>query len=134
MISKRERFSGKKLLQFALTAMAGVALVGAMTLTDAAPRDNTMVVFTANWCANCREIVPIAREISDQNGLNIVVLDVDSPSAPKDAKGMGLSVPTRTLPQIYFFRGGQSRIIFDGGTYTYGQQDAVRSQIMRGIQ
>ncbi len=134
MPSLKQRFSGRRLFRAAMATVAGAVLVGTLTLTDAAARDNTVVVFTANWCANCREIVPIAREISGQNGLSIVVVDVDTPSAPKEAKSMGLEVPTRTLPQVYLFRGGQARLIFDGSSYIYGQQDAVRSSLMRGIQ
>src|SRR5690606_165889 len=84
-----------------------------------------VVVFTANWCASCREVVPVVREVVQQNGLPAVVIDVDSQYAPREASRYGLSVPTEAPPQVFLVR--ESRIIrlYNGEQYRFGGREQV---------
>ncbi|HEY9744979.1 MAG TPA: hypothetical protein V6C99_02040, partial [Oculatellaceae cyanobacterium] len=54
----------------------------------------SIVIFRANWSASCREVEPLAKEVAAQHGLNVIEIDVDSQFAPKQAKGLGISIPS----------------------------------------
>ncbi|MBX2861483.1 MAG: thioredoxin family protein [Vampirovibrio sp.] len=114
--------------------MLGVVISGANHLGVAVAQETkTVVVFTANWCASCREIVPIVRDVSAQNGLSYMVVDVDDQNAPKKVAPYGISIPTGDLPQVYRVQKKNVKLIFDGRSYSYGQNDQVRAQLLQNL-
>ncbi len=98
-----------------------------------ANKNMSLVVFTANWCANCRDVVPMAQNVATTQGVSVTVIDVDASNAPKQAEKLGLSIPTRDLPQIYLKTGGTSRLVFDGSRYIYGQTEQVRMTLLKSL-
>ncbi|MBK8189526.1 MAG: thioredoxin family protein [Vampirovibrionales bacterium] len=110
-----------------------IAFTGLMT-AEAQEARGSLVAFTANWCAACRDVTPLVSEIGQQNGMNVTIIDVDDPAAPKRAKSFGLTIPGRDLPQVYVVQGGVSRLALDGASVGYGQTDAVRARLLKGIQ
>ncbi len=125
----------QKKLSIALLVLTVVALTVSKGLLSAwAVNKPTMVVFTANWCASCREVVPIARDIASQNNLSITEIDVDSATAPKQAEGLGLSMPHDEPPQVFLVNKGRSSLIYNGKSYKFGYQDAARSMILQNLQ
>lgn len=117
-----------RISSFILLALAVSGLVFPKSLAQTKP--NEVVVLTANWCANCRRVVPIVKEAATQRGVAAVVIDVDSPAAPRQAKPYGINISGETLPVVYVIRQGQPTRVLDGKAYTYGQDDAVRGQIL----
>jgi thiol-disulfide isomerase/thioredoxin len=120
------------LMRKTLLVLAGLMLMANVAL--AAPKENAVVVFTANWCASCREIVPVAREVASQNGLSLQTVDVDNQSAPQQAENYGLGIPKSDLPQIYQVGPKGVRLLFDGRGYRYGSTNTVRASMLQNIQ
>ena len=124
----------KKLLISGLVlAVAGV-MVGKGFMSSMAASRGDMVVFTANWCASCREVVPLAQEIASQNGLSVTQIDVDGQNAPKQAQSKGLSIPGDGPPQIFLVKGGHSTLIYNGKNYKFGYQEQARATILQKLQ
>ena len=94
----------------------------------------SLVMFTANWCANCRDVAPVLRRVALENAMALQTIDVDSAEAPAEAKRLGLSIPSKNLPQVYLFMGGTEQLIVDGARYTYGQSDMIRGRVLRALQ
>lgn len=115
-----------------------LALIGGLWAADLTAHGQdpkpALAAFTANWCASCRDIIPLAADIAQQNGVTITIIDVDDPQAPKRAKALGLAIPTRDLPQVFVMRGGQGQLILDGAAVRYGQSEAARARLLRGLQ
>ncbi len=108
-------------------------LVGSLVTGWTASRAN-LVIFKANWCASCRDVVPIAREIAAQNNLGVVEIDVDFQDAPKQARNYGLSIPNEEPPQIFYVDRGRTTRVYNGSSYRYGSGQAVRSTLLQNLQ
>lgn len=125
----------QKKLGIALLILTVVSLTVSKGFLSAwAASKATMVVFTANWCASCREVVPMIRDIASQNNLSITEIDVDSATAPKQAEGLGLSLPHDEPPQVFLVNKGRSALIYNGKAYKFGYQDAARTTILQNLQ
>lgn len=105
---------------------------GAMT-TWAAARGN-VVVFSANWCASCREVLPVVRDVAAQNGLSVTEIDVDSQAAPKQAQNLGLSIPNDEPPQVFYVNRGRSTLLYSGKNFKFGYADTVRASLLQNLQ
>lgn len=124
----------KKIL-VTLAVLAVVSLsVGKGVLSAWAAARGNMVVFTANWCASCREVVPLVRDIAGQNSLSVTEIDVDSATAPKQAQSFGLGMPHDEPPQVFFVDKGRSTLIYNGKGYKFGYQDATKATILQNLQ
>ncbi len=130
---KTERIKKRLINYLGLGAVFLMFLVMFGLTAFSASKDVSYVVFTANWCANCREIIPIAQSVSASQGVPITLIDVDASNAPKQAKQFKLTIPTRDLPQIYLKTQSGAQLIFDGSHYSYGQTDEVRTLLMNQI-
>jgi thiol-disulfide isomerase/thioredoxin len=115
-----------------LTALCAV-VVGSLVAGMAANR-GTIVVFDANWCASCREIVPISREIAQQNNLGFAEIDVDYQNAPKQAQSYGLSIPNDEPPQVFYVDRGRATLLYNGRGARYGSGEAARATILQNLQ
>lgn len=122
-------FFRRAFLTGALLSITALSLVSGWT----ADRGN-IVVFDANWCATCREVVPIVREIAGQNRLGVILIDVDSQSAPKQARNLGISVPSDEPPQVFYSSSGRVRLLYNGRGAKYGSSNTIRSQILQNLQ
>lgn len=62
-----------------------------------------LVDFWAEWCAPCRAIAPIVKEIADDNGekLKVVKMNIDESPATPGTYGI------RSIPTILVFKDGQ---------------------------
>ena len=62
-----------------------------------------VIDFWAEWCAPCRQISPIIKELADQYGdqVKIVKMDIDSSPATPGKYGV------RAIPTILAFKDGQ---------------------------
>ncbi len=121
---------GMGVLAVSLMALLWVGLYG---LSEAASR-TSIVVFSAKWCASCREVTPIVREIGQQNGIQVQEIDVDAQNAPAQARTYGLSIPSGNLPQVYLVQGGTSSVLFDGSNYRMGRGQIVRTTVLQNLQ
>jgi len=114
-------------------SVVGISTAKGLLTALAASRGN-MVVFTANWCASCREVVPIVRDVAAQNSISVTEIDVDSATAPKQAQGIGLAMPHDEPPQVFFVDKGRSTLIYNGKNYKFGYQDAAKATILQNLQ
>lgn len=94
----------------------------------------TVVVFDANWCASCREIMPIARDVASQNSLGFAEIDIDFQDAPKQARSHGLSIPNDEPPQVFYVNRGRSVLLYSGRNYKFGSGDSARATILQNLQ
>lgn len=116
------------------TAVLVATVIGlAAPQAEARKGGPSMVVFNASWCASCRNVVPIAQNVAQQNSLGVAVIDVDAQDAPAQAADYGLSIPKSQPPQVYFVNGGKVTLLYDGSQYRYGQDDAVRADILNRL-
>src|SRR5687767_9564172 len=78
-----QRIHRSTLLIPVLFLLAAASLLPQLGWSSSKP---TMVMFSANWCASCRKVLPVAKEIADQNNMTLMQIDVDSQDAPKQAR------------------------------------------------
>lgn len=124
----------KRLTAVVLGLLALITLIGALSAIFAADRSPTLVVFTANWCASCRDVVPVVQQVGSQSRMNVVVIDVDRQDAPKTAQSYSLNIPTTEPPQVFYVNGGQVRQVYNGKDFRFGYEDMVRSTIEQNLQ
>jgi thioredoxin 1 len=62
-----------------------------------------LVDFWAEWCAPCRAIAPIVKELADQYGdkLKVVKINIDESTQTPGTYGI------RSIPTVLAFQGGQ---------------------------
>lgn len=121
-------------LKQSLVLAALMALVAGSLLTGWAANRGNMVIFSASWCASCREVVPIAREIAAQNNLGVEVIDIDAQDAPRRARSFNLQVPADEPPQVFYTDRGRATLLFNGRNYRYGNGAMVRATILQNLQ
>jgi thiol-disulfide isomerase/thioredoxin len=85
-----------------------------------------LVVFTASWCASCRTLVPSLKDVATSLALPIEIVDVDSATAEATAKGIGVAMPSKELPQGFYVQANGSTLVFDGTGYT--QNDTTKAK------
>lgn len=125
---------GKKNRHRILLGAVTLGLVGvSLAMMVQAAARSTVVVFEANWCASCREVIPVVREIAAQNNLGMQEIDVDAQNAPAQARNYGLNIPTGDLPQVYLVTNGSSSVLFDGRNYRFGKTDAIRATVLQNL-
>lgn len=120
-----------------LAIVLGFALSVAVVLTKPAPafaqQGNQLIVLTANWCANCRSMIPIVQDTARQNRMSVTLIDVDQQSAPKQAKEFGIPILSRDLPQVFLVSPSGTRLVLEGKNYTYGDDELVRSDLLQAL-
>jgi len=95
---------------------------------------NSLVMFTASWCAACRPVGPIVQDVAGQNNLSYQSIDVDFQNAPAMAADYGLTIPNADLPQVYLVKGGRVSLLFDGRGFRLGKEEIVRTTILNNLQ
>ena len=121
----------------AFVAVALLLVLGVEATSLAArPAAETMVVFTADWCASCSTLVPSVQGVARSLGLPVQLINVDAVEAPQQAKDVGLSIPTKELPQVYYVKPGASTLLLlDGSQYSETQatqaKNAVQSKLIQ---
>ena len=109
------------------------ALVAMSFLSKANVAAKDMVIFTSQWCANCRQINPVATQLATERGITVHVIDVEDPGAPKQAQRFGLAIPSAELPQVYEVEKGQVVLIYDGNNYEYGMAEEIKADMSKNI-
>jgi thiol-disulfide isomerase/thioredoxin len=110
--------------------MVLLAGVNGLALPVTAATGDQLIMFTASWCATCRDLMPVVERIVSEHALPLVLVDVDEPKAPKTSKQLGLAIPTKELPQLYILHANKtSSLLFDGETYVLGQRRAAQIEI-----
>lgn len=94
----------------------------------------SLVFFTANWCASCREAEPIVKEVASQNNLTLMTIDVDGADAPKQAHNAGLSIPTESPPQVFYLSHGRTSLVYNGSKAPHASAEDVRSALLSNLQ
>ncbi len=117
-----------------ITLLAITALIGLVVPALAASGKDQFVVFNANWCASCREVLPIVREVAMQNGILVREIDVDDQRAPSQARQLGLDIPSNDPPQVYLIHNGGISLVLDGRNFQYGKPELIRSRLLQNLQ
>lgn len=66
--------------------------------------DKPVVIdFWAEWCAPCRQIAPIIKELAAEHGENVKIVKMDIDSSPGTPGTYGV----RAIPTILAFKGGE---------------------------
>lgn len=113
-----------------LALLGGViALSGGLNGFVMAQDSKKLVVFTASWCAGCRDVLPTINKVAAAKTVPVVTIDVESGQAPNQADSHGLAVPHRELPQVYLLHGNKAELVVDGNTYQMGQRSKVEAKL-----
>jgi thioredoxin 1 len=62
-----------------------------------------IIDFWAEWCAPCRAIAPIVKELADRYGDQVKIVKMDIDSNPQTPGNYGV----RAIPTVLAFQGGQ---------------------------
>ena len=62
-----------------------------------------IIDFWAEWCAPCRAIAPIIKELADQYGDQVKIVKMDIDAHPNTPGKYGV----RAIPTVLAFKGGQ---------------------------
>ena len=62
-----------------------------------------LVDFWAEWCAPCRAIAPIVKELADDNGDKLKVVKMNIDDSPQTPGTYGI----RSIPTVLVFKDGQ---------------------------
>ena len=62
-----------------------------------------LVDFWAEWCAPCRAIAPIVKELADDYGDRVKVVKMNIDESPQTPGTYGI----RSIPTVLVFKGGQ---------------------------
>jgi thioredoxin 1 len=62
-----------------------------------------LVDFWAEWCAPCRAIAPIVKELAEQHGEKLKVVKINIDESPETPGSYGI----RSIPTILAFKDGQ---------------------------
>ena len=62
-----------------------------------------IIDFWAEWCAPCRQIAPIIKELAEQYGDRVKIVKMDIDAHPQTPGKYGV----RAIPTILAFKGGQ---------------------------
>ena len=95
----------------------------------AGSQEPQLVVFTASWCAACRDIMPVVERLASERGLALFLIDVDVAAAPRQASSRGLAIPLKELPQVYLLQANKSALLFDGEGYLLGHRRAAQKTL-----
>jgi thioredoxin 1 len=63
----------------------------------------TIIDFWAEWCAPCRQISPIIKELAEQHGEKVKIVKMDIDSNPSTPGQFGI----RAIPTILAFKNGE---------------------------
>ncbi len=85
--------------------MAEITDVTDATFEDEVLKSETPVLvdFWAEWCAPCRAIAPIVKELADQYGEKIKVVKINIDDSPQTPGSYGI----RSIPTVLAFKDGQ---------------------------
>jgi thioredoxin 1 len=88
-----------------LQSMADVIeITDAQFETEVLNSDKPAIIdFWAEWCAPCRAIAPIVKELADQYGDQVKIVKMDIDSNPQTPGNYGV----RAIPTVLAFQGGQ---------------------------
>jgi thiol-disulfide isomerase/thioredoxin len=117
-----------RLALVALLLLSGIGL-GRKAFAGPTVTEPYLVVFTASWCASCRDVMPVLERLASVNNLPLVLIDVDEPTAPKQASQRGLAIPVKELPQVFVMQANRSSVLFDGEGYVLGHRTTAQQRI-----
>ncbi|NQZ99268.1 MAG: thioredoxin [Myxococcales bacterium] len=63
----------------------------------------TIIDFWAEWCAPCRQIAPIVKELAGEYGDRVKIVKMDIDANPQTPGKFGV----RSIPTVLAFQGGQ---------------------------
>jgi thiol-disulfide isomerase/thioredoxin len=92
-----------------------------------------MLIFTAQWSAKSRDILPLVQSLGQQAGVSVQIIDVDAPEAPSVAKSIGMSIPSSEPPQVYLLRNGQVQLLLDSKNYNYSNKETIKASILNHL-
>jgi thiol-disulfide isomerase/thioredoxin len=92
-----------------------------------------VVVFTASWCAKCRDLAPIIQAATSEVGVPLQWVDVDNPNAPNQAQAFGVSIPGGDPPHVLWVKGGRAQSLIDSRAYNYQNAGALRQQMVNTL-
>jgi thioredoxin 1 len=62
-----------------------------------------LVDFWAEWCAPCRQLAPVIKQIAEEYGPRLRVAKVDTDANPRTASRLGI----QALPTLLVIKGGE---------------------------
>lgn len=106
-----------------------LVLLAALAPTLAHASEAQLVMFTASWCASCRDLMPVVERLASAQGLPLLLIDVDEANAPKQASAKGIAIPSKELPQVYLLQANRASLVFDGEGYVLGHRTTAQQSL-----
>lgn len=123
-----------RVLQGSCSVLAVLAMLApsvSVLQQPAHAQSTTFVMLTANWCAPCRPVLQSVQAVAKAQGASVVQVDVDSPTAPEQAKKYGVSILRgHNVPLVYRVRPGDIDLVVDGAADACADSETLQAQLL----
>jgi thiol-disulfide isomerase/thioredoxin len=94
-----------------------------------ADKTPTLLMFTASWCASCRDVLPSVKAYAASKGYPVQVIDVDDANAQGISRQLGLTINQVSPPMVFLTGVGHPQIIINDASAD--QAEAMLKQKVR---
>jgi thiol-disulfide isomerase/thioredoxin len=94
-----------------------------------ADKPATLIMFTADWCASCRDVLPVVQTYASGKGYSLQIIDVDAANAEALSRQYGLSLRAVAPPMVYFVGAGKQVLVVDDNVDASRTADTLKQKL-----
>jgi thiol-disulfide isomerase/thioredoxin len=88
-----------------------------------------LLMFTASWCASCRDVLPAVKAYAANKNYAVQIVDVDNAAADALTRQYGLTLKQVSPPMVYFVGAAGKTLVLDEGSDTSKTQTLLQQNV-----